>query len=307
MKKLFKNLENMKKLFALALLALSLSVSCTNATKQAEANEEEEVKKTCIVVESDQVSDELISALRQRLEGAGMDCTVEQAEGNRLLVKVPEITPDEFSKVNHLLAVQGKIDIYETADIVPIIQTVQHLAAEECSELKDVKVQGQHVSSIAVSEQDTARINRILNKPEVRNAIPDDISLLWAYQPLSRVTSKGYCDLCCIQKSGRSFSVNNYAQKFELNYSYRDEPVIRVQMNEEGGQLFAELTKLNILKQIAIVIDDVVYTMPWVQSEISGGSFEVSFSDFSEPEVQDLIGILSHPLSSQVRVVSVEY
>ena len=93
----------------------------------------------------------------------------------------------------------------------------------------------------------------------------------------------------------------------KINKGYNGSPEVSMSMNSEGARIWSRITRDNVGKQIAIVIDNNVYSFPVVNQEIQGGNSSIS-SDFTNEEAKDMASILnagSCPLKLNVIAVDI--
>ncbi len=143
--------------------------------------------------------------------------------------------------------------------------------------------------------RDTAQVNRFLAMKEVKDALPTDLSLKWGVKPASQDQSGQIFELYAIKVSSRDGKapmegdvVTQAQDVFEQN----GRPAVSMQMNQEGAREWAQLTKANIGKAIAIVLDGYVYSAPMVQNEIDGGQSSIT-GNFTVEDTKDLANVLN--------------
>ena len=160
--------------------------------------------------------------------------------------------------------------------------------------------------SLGVNVRDTSRMNAILRSDEARATLPPNLSLLWAAKPVT-IEKQDYLRLIPVKKD----RLNNMAAPLSgevvsdarQDYDQGGRPEVSVGMNPSGARKWQKMTAANIGKQVAIVLDDYVYSDPVVQSEISGGNTSISGS-FSIEEAQDLAQVLkAGKLPAPTRIV----
>ncbi len=145
----------------------------------------------------------------------------------------------------------------------------------------------------AVSVRDTATVIDYLNLRQVKEVLPRDLAFRWTVKP---VDEKGlYYQLVAIKISNRDgkaplagnviVDARENLSQISANYT------VSMSMNPEGAKTWARLTKENIGRSIAIVLDDMVYSYPNVNTEITGGQSEIS-GDFTAQEAKDLANVL---------------
>ncbi|RYY55411.1 MAG: protein translocase subunit SecDF [Chitinophagaceae bacterium] len=146
----------------------------------------------------------------------------------------------------------------------------------------------------AVLIKDTARVREILNTPSIRAAFPSQ--LVWMYGKPERDKDgklSKYLSLYAIKTFGRDKAKLEgdviTAARADFNQTGRAE--VNMDMNDLGRREWAKLTEANIGKPIAIVLDNIVYSAPNVNSKIDGGTSQIS-GGFTMEEAQDLAKIL---------------
>ena len=141
---------------------------------------------------------------------------------------------------------------------------------------------------------DTAKVNRYLSMPQIAALFPAEFRPMWGVKPVGN--TENIYELVAIKASSRDGKapldgsvITNAAVSYDSRTS--GEPKVSMSMNAEGANIWAHLTKDNIGKQIAIVLDGTVYSYPVVNTEISGGNSEIS-GHFSVEEATDLVNVL---------------
>jgi SecD/SecF fusion protein len=165
--------------------------------------------------------------------------------------------------------------------------------------------------------KDTARVNRYLNLPAVRAMLPKDLKFLWTVKPMPSANVRyytqrpvndkdSYFELIALKIStfdGRPPLEGDAIVNASKSLNQRSQFEVNMSMNAEGAKTWAKLTKNNIGKSIAIVLDGYVYSFPTVQSEIKGGRSQIT-GNFTAQEADDLVNILkSGKLPAPARIV----
>ena len=151
---------------------------------------------------------------------------------------------------------------------------------------------------------DTAKVNRILNMPEVKALFPDDLIPMWSVKPFDN----NQYELVAIKASlnGEAALRGERDQKFitDARVQYNGaSPEVSMSMSAEAAKVWARLTKDNINRQIAIVLDNMVYSHPVVNTEITGGNSQIS-GNFTLEEAEDLVNVLkSGTLPAPAKIV----
>ncbi|MCI1639867.1 MAG: protein translocase subunit SecDF [Bacteroidales bacterium] len=143
---------------------------------------------------------------------------------------------------------------------------------------------------------DTAKINRYLSLPQIASLFPPEFKPMWTVKPTEYVKSGNIYELVAIKSTSRDGKAPLDGAvvtdaRVEYGNSNKGEPIVSMSMNAEGANIWARMTKDNIGKQIAIVLDGMVYSYPTVNSEISGGSSTIT-GHFDVEEAEDLANVL---------------
>lgn len=143
---------------------------------------------------------------------------------------------------------------------------------------------------------DTALINKYLARPEVAAVFPAEFKAMWTVKSSDFIQDSNIYDLVAIKASSRDGKApldGGYVTDARVEYNDRQggEPSVSMTMNAEGANVWARLTKENVGRQIAIVLDGTVYSYPNVLNEISGGVSSIT-GHFSIEEATDLTNVL---------------
>ena len=152
--------------------------------------------------------------------------------------------------------------------------------------------------------KDTARINSMLKK--VKDVFPRDMRLVWSVKP--RPETPDVLELVALKASSRDGSaalggdvISDARQDFDQNGRVET----TIQMNSQGAKIWKRLTGENIGRQIAIVLDDYVYSFPNVNDEIPSGRSTISGGGMSVEEAKDLANILkAGKLPAPARIIA---
>ena len=144
---------------------------------------------------------------------------------------------------------------------------------------------------------DTATVNRYLAMPQVAEIFPPEFKGMWSVKPTEYVAGDNVYELVAIKASSRDGKApldGSVVTDARVDYDSRrgaGTPGVSMTMNAEGANTWARITKDNIGRQVAIVLDGTVYSYPTVQNEISGGSSSIT-GNFSVEEATDLTNVL---------------
>ena len=152
--------------------------------------------------------------------------------------------------------------------------------------------------------RDTADVNRILSLKSVKDILPRDLKLMWGVAAMDKEGQ--IYELFAIkstERNGRAPLEGDVVTDARDSYDQYNRPCVSMSMNTEGARRWAVLTKQNIGKAIAIVLDGYVYSAPNVNGEITGGNSEISGS-FTPEQTKDLANVLkSGKMPAPARIV----
>ena len=141
--------------------------------------------------------------------------------------------------------------------------------------------------------KDMDAIDEMLSRKEVQDVLPKDLLLKWGVSPMDE-KSQVY-ELYAIkstERNGRAPLEGDVIVNAKDDYDQNGRPDVSMTMNTDGSRRWAQLTKNNIGKAVAIVLDDRVYSAPTVQTEISGGSSQIT-GNFTQKQTKDLANVLN--------------
>ena len=142
--------------------------------------------------------------------------------------------------------------------------------------------------------KDTADINKYLAMPEIKADLPKDLRLKWGVSP-SEFDKKGQTfELYAIkstERNGKAPLEGDVVTDAKDEFDQYSKPAVSMTMNSDGARRWAQLTKQNIGRSIAIVLDNYVYSAPNVNSEITGGRSQIT-GHFTPEQAKDLANVL---------------
>ena len=172
-------------------------------------------------------------------------------------------------------------------------------------------VPGQGLSTVGyASVRDTAAINKLIHSALAKQVLPSDLKLLWSAKPADHLNVKNIYELHALKvttSTGRAplegDVITDAKDEFEPTTGT---PCVSMKMNTEGARRWAQMTKANVGKAIAIVLDGVVYSAPRVNGEIDGGSSQIT-GNFTIEDTKDLANTLkSGRMPAPARIVQEE-
>ncbi len=289
--------------------------------------------------QADNAIDRAISIIRDRVDRYGVTEPSIQKQGTRrVVVELPGI--DDPERVRNLLKGTARLEFHLMAEPDELLRSLERvidhynvvveiarvedeegdeaeadsaLAAEDLfaepeedeptNALLDVmQPVGQGVRFGLVSEQDTARVRELLSVPAVRDMLPIGVDLLYDANPvgLTEDDLEMYYLLGVRDQIELSGEVITSAR---VDFDELNLPEVTMVMNSEGSRTWARLTGANVDKNIAIVLDGVVYSYPTVINRIVGGRSSITGLE-SREEAQDIVTVLmSGALPAPVDIV----
>ena len=200
----------------------------------------------------------------------------------------------------------------KTADVAAKSFDAQQEAAKKQHPLLSIfqPTGGQSLSLVGYAHvRDTAAIDKIIHSEIAKEIIPSDMKLLWSAKPADGLNNKNVYELHAIKvtsATGRAPLEGDVVTDAKDEFDQMGRPCVSMSMNSEGARLWAQLTKNNIGKAIAIVLDGVVYSAPRVSNEIDGGNSQIS-GNFTIEDTKDLTNTLkSGRMPAPARIVQEE-
>ena len=160
------------------------------------------------------------------------------------------------------------------------------------------------------SVRDTAAINKLIYSKLAKQVLPSDVKLLWGAKPADGLSVKNIFELYALKvttTTGRAPLEGDVITDAKDQFDQvTGQPQVSMSMNTDGARRWAALTKANIDKAIAIVLDGVVYSAPRVNGEITGGQSSITGS-FTIEDTKDLANTLkSGRMPAPARIVQEE-
>lgn len=143
---------------------------------------------------------------------------------------------------------------------------------------------------------DTAKVNRYLAMPRVAEIFPAEFKPMWSVHPSEYVSGDNVYELIAIKSTSRDGKAKlDGGVVTDARVTYENgsngEPSVSMSMNAEGANIWARMTSDNVNRQIAIVLDGMVYSYPNVNQAITGGNSSIT-GHFSVEEATDLANVL---------------
>ena len=143
---------------------------------------------------------------------------------------------------------------------------------------------------------DTAKVNRYLAMPQIAEIFPAEFIPMWSVKPSEMFDSDNIFELIAIKSTSRNGKAKLDGgvvtdARVVYDHGTNGEPSVSMSMNAEGANIWARMTGDNVGRQIAIVLDGMVYSYPNVNSAITGGNSSIT-GHFTPDEATDLVNVL---------------
>ncbi|MBO7068060.1 MAG: protein translocase subunit SecDF [Bacteroidaceae bacterium] len=159
------------------------------------------------------------------------------------------------------------------------------------------------------NKRDMAAIDELLASPEANEVLPSDVRLKWGVKGIGEGESSNIYELYAIkvtERNGRAPLEGDVITDAKDEFDQNGQPCVSMKMNVDGARRWAALTKANLKRCVAIVLDDNVYSAPTVQSEITGGNSQIT-GHFTTEDTRDLANVLkSGKMPAPAKIVSEE-
>ncbi|MCH8276014.1 MAG: protein translocase subunit SecD [Bacteroidetes bacterium] len=287
--------------------------------------------------ESDEAVNRGIEIIRDRVDRYGVTEPSIQKQGTRrIIVELPGI--DDPERIRRLLRGTARLEFRLMADPAELSRSLSRIieyfetetgsmeetlaydaAADSTFDLNSLLYQGDSGSGNAlldvlqpigqvvtfgrVTEQDTAAVNLLLSEPRVRDLLPQNITLMYTASPAG-VTEAGVEVYDLLGVRSEIELTGDVITDARVDFDqFTNQPEVTMVMNSEGARTWARLTGANVGKNVAIVLDDVVYSYPNVIQRITGGRSNITGLD-SRDEASDIVTILkSGALPAPVEII----
>lgn len=255
------------------------------------------------------------NVLRSRIDRFGVTQPSIQKIGNsgRILVELPGVKEPE--RVRKLLQGTASLEFWPTFTLGEVGQFLME-ANNVLVEINQATAADDSVSTVSATPlfdklrlsqnnanacigyaeaADTAAVNSMLSDPRVVSVLPNELKPMWSVKPSP--IGANYFELVAIKvvsRDGKAPLDGDAVADAHVSYNNtrgNGEPSVSMTMNAAGANTWAKLTKENIGKQVAIVLDGAVYSYPTVQGEISGGQSQIT-GNFTVEEANDLTNVL---------------
>ena len=248
-----------------------------------------------------------------------------QDKNGQVLLELPGVKEPE--RVTELLKSSANLEFYEVYNYNEIQNELGRLAQL----LANDTVQSQNLYALLggvqrsgspvvgmVTPANRMLVDSLMNTETAKKTLPADLTLMWSVKPAEfpRTDAKGnvikkadgtdmtdaYWELVALK--GDAVLEGDAITSASSEYDNMQGNMVNMRMNDRGAKDWATITRNNLGRSIAIVLDEHVYSFPNVNSEITGGSSQIT-GNFTPEEANDLSNVLkSGKMSAKVNVVS---
>ena len=281
---------------------------------------DEAVRTTLKAQVKDRVDNSATNVLRNRIDQFGVvspNIQVLQGKDGQILLELPGVKDHE--RVRDLLQRSANLEFYETYTTDQIAgalaNTAARLSADSAYNAAPLAALLQNPGygatvGYAPDARAMAAIDELLASNIAKNLLPSDLKLRWSVKPTTRTDASGNEQnfgfaLYALRAPGGKPALDGKAVS---DASSNPDPLrgveVSMRMNAEGARNWARVTGQNVGKQVAIVLDDKVYSAPNVNDKIEGGQSSIT-GDFSLEEARDLANVLkSGKMDAKVHIIS---
>ena len=248
---------------------------------------------------ADNAIDNSFQVLSQRIDRFGVtQPNIQKVQGGtgRILVELPGVKEPE--RVRKLLQGTASLEFWPTmaaAEVYEQLVEADRIIAAD-STAKTLKSllnyeRNSHARIGVAHRSNMALINSYLENPEVKKVLNKNFRPMWSAKPVEG--SEDYFELVAIRADQETAPLDGEAVESARPQFSRDggDAEVSMTMTREGAKTWARLTSDNVGKQIAIVLDGLVYSYPNVNEKIEGGQSSIT-GNFTPEEAQDLANVL---------------
>lgn len=174
---------------------------------------------------------------------------------------------------------------------------------------KLIMMQGMQPTNCVVGyaiAKDTAAINAMVNSEAAKSILPADLELAWGVKNASGMKANVFELYALRANNGQPSMQGDVIADAKDEFDQNHRPIVSMTMTTSGARDWATLTKKNLKKCVAIVLDGYVYSAPVVQNEITGGNSQIS-GNFTTDDTRDLANVLkSGKMPAPTKIVQEE-
>ena len=173
-------------------------------------------------------------------------------------------------------------------------------------------IQGQSLAIVGYANgRDTADVNKVIYSDIANQVLPSELKLRWGAQP-EDFGGDSHADVYALyalkitESSGRAPLEGDVITSSKDEFDQMGHPCVTMQMNSDGARRWSQITKQNVNRAVAIVLDDAVYSAPRILTQIDGGNSQIT-GNFTIETTKDLANTLnSGKMPAPTRIVQEE-
>ncbi len=265
----------------------------------------------------DRVNTSATNVLRNRIDAFGVvspNIQVLQGKQGQILLELPGVK--EHERVRDLLQRSANLEFYEMYNLSDLTEGLRKAYEFRNDTLGTLLIPSQYNSPMIgyARAKDKDAIMQIFRSPEVKAYLPNNLKLAWSNKAVKPENVGGQKDIYTLVALRTDIDPETHEQRPRMNgdnivdastdFDQMRGQTVNMRMNPEGARQWAAVTRANVGKPVAIVLDDVVYSYPTINTVIEGGSSEIT-GDFTVQEAQDLANVLkSGKMTARVSIIS---
>ena len=266
------------------------------------------------------VDNSATNVLRNRIDQFGVvspNIQVLQGKDGQILLELPGVKDHE--RVRELLQRSANLEFYETytaaelqSALMNLVGRLQNDSTVNVAPLAALLQNPGYGATLGFAPDalTMSRIDAILATPAAKSILPSDLKLRWSVKPTVRTDADGtehnfgYALYSLKAPGGKPALDGKAVSDASSNFDNLRGNEVSMRMNPEGARAWARVTAANVGKQVAIVLDDQVYSAPNVNQAIEGGQSSIT-GDFDLEEAKDLANVLkSGKMDAKVHIIS---
>ncbi len=160
-------------------------------------------------------------------------------------------------------------------------------------------IQGQGLAVVGYAlARDTADVNKVIYSDVAKDIFPAELKLRWGAKPEGDIMANSRADVFALyalkitEPNGRAPLEGDVITGAKDEFDQMGHPCVSMEMNSDGARRWSQITKMNLGKAVAIVLDDAVYSAPRIQSQIDGGRSQIT-GNFTIEDTKDLANTLN--------------
>lgn len=268
----------------------------------------------------DRVDNSATNVLRNRIDQFGVvspNIQVLQGKDGQILLELPGVKDHE--RVRELLQRSANLEFYETytapevqGAMMTLVSRLQNDSTVNVAPLAALLQNPGYGATLGFAPDalTMSRIDDLLATPAAKSILPSDLKLRWSVKPTVRTDADGtehnlgYALYTLKAPGGKPALDGKAVSDASSNFDNLRGNEVSMRMNPEGARAWARVTAANVGKQVAIVLDDQVYSAPNVNTAIEGGQSSIT-GDFTLEEAKDLSNVLkSGKMDAKVHIIS---